>query len=243
MANLFLFWLNRLTIPSSTVVHDRATILSELKKMVSKLKAVQPDNTELAKYSPWLKKFQWCGEENCLELPGQYTGDSCPIASDHIKIIKFDERVRIFTSLRMPIKIKIYCSNGKTYPYLVKYGEDMRQDERIQQIFHHMSDQMRNDERCRNHQLNINGYRVVPINTFCGILSFVEHTTSMYDLVRHVLERKEGSATKMDECRQEFMKFLKVHSIGEKDQNNIHLYGRSILNYSRMQVWFHLLWS
>lgn len=204
--------------------------------MVSKLKAVQPDSTELVRYSPWLTKFQWCGEETYLELPGQYTGDSCPIPSDHIKIIKFDEKIRIFTSLRMPIKIKIYCSNGKTYPYLVKYGEDMRQDERIQQIFHHMSDLLKSDEKCRNHQLNIAGYRVVPVNTFCGILSFVEHTTSMYDLVRHGLERKEGSAAKMDECRQEFMKFLKVHSIGEKDQNNNHLYGRSILNYSRTQV-------
>lgn len=217
-------------------MEDRSTILNELKKMVFKIKTVQSENTELARYSPWLTKFQWCGEESFLELPGQYTGDTCPIPSDHIKIIKFDEKIRIFTSLRMPIKIKIYCSNGKTYPYLVKYGEDMRQDERIQQIFHHMSDLLKSDEKCRNHQLNIAGYRVVPINTFCGILSFVEHTTSMYDLIRLGLERKEGTAATMDECRQEFMKFLKVHSIGEKDQNNNHLYGRSILKYSRSQV-------
>lgn len=204
--------------------------------MTAKLKTVQSENTELARYSPWLTKFQWCGEENYLELPGQYTGGSCPIQSEHIKIIKFDEQIKIFTSLRMPIKIRIYCSDGKTYPYLVKYGEDMRQDERIQQIFHHMSDLLKSDEKCRNHQLSINGYRVIPINVFCGILSFVEHTVSMFDLVRQGLEKKEGSAAKMDECRQEFLKFLKVHSIGEKDQNNVHLYGRSIVNYSRIQV-------
>lgn len=204
--------------------------------MTSKLKAVQSENTELVRYSPWLTKFQWCGEENYLELPGQYTGESCPILSDHIKIIKFDEKINIFTSLRMPVKIKIYCSNGKTYPFLVKYGEDLRQDERIQQIFYHMSELLKSDEKCRNHQLSIKGYRVVPINTFCGIISFVEHTTSMFDLIRHALERKEGSAQKMDECRQDFIRFLKVHSIGEKEQNNIHLYGRSILKYSRTQV-------
>lgn len=204
--------------------------------MIAKLKAVQSESTELARYSPWLTKFQWCGEENYLELPGQYTGDNCPIVSDHIKIIKFDEKIKIFTSLRMPIKIKIYCSNGRAYTFLVKYGEDLRQDERIQQIFHHMSDLLKANERCRNHQLNIRGYRVVPINTFCGILSFVEHTTSMFDLVRHGLEKREGSATKMDECRQEFLRFIKVHSIGEKEQNNIHLYGKSISKYSRIQV-------
>lgn len=204
--------------------------------MNSKLKTGQSDSNELARYSPWLTKFQWCGEENFLELPGQYTGDSCPTLSDHIKIIKFDEKINIFTSLRMPVKIKIYCSNGKTYPFLVKYGEDLRQDERIQQIFHHMSDLLKSDEKCRNHQLCIKGYQVVPINTFCGILSFVEHTTSMYDLIRNGLAKKDGNAAKMDECRQEFMRFLKVHSIGEKEQHNIHLYGRSILKYSRMQV-------
>lgn len=190
----------------------------------------------LDKYSPWLSKFQWCGEENYLEFPGQYTGDSCPIQSEHIKIIKFDEKILIFHSLRMPIKIKIYGSNGQTYPYLVKYGDDMRQDERIQHIFHHMSDLLKSDEKCRNHRLNIKGYRVVPINVFCGFLSFVEHTTSIFELVRQGLEKKIGSADKIDECRQEYMKFLKVHSIGEKDQNNIHLYGRSILNYNRTQV-------
>lgn len=222
----------------STVVHDRAAIQSELKKVITKLKSTQSESTELVKYSPWLTKFQWCGEENYLELPGQYTGDSCPNPSDHIKIIKFDEKIKIFSSLRMPIKIRIYCSNGKSYPYLVKYGEDIRQDERIQQIFHHMSDLLKSDEKCRNHQLNIKGYRVVPMNTFCGIISFVEHTVSMYDLVKQSLERKVGSAVVMDECRQEFIKFLKVHSIGETDQNNIHLYGRSILKYNRVQVNF-----
>ncbi|KAJ6648931.1 DNA-dependent protein kinase catalytic subunit [Pseudolycoriella hygida] len=219
-----------------SIVHDRQQIFSELKKMVAQLKNVQAENFELARYSPWLTKFQWCGEENYLELPGQYSGDTCPIPSDHIKIVKFDERIQIFTSLRMPIKIKIYCSNGKTYSFLVKYGEDMRQDERIQQIFHHMSGLLKLDEKCRNHQLKIKGYQVVPISTFCGILSFVEHTTSMFEFVKNGLIRKEGNANKMEECRQEFLKFLKVHSIGERDQHNIHLYGRSILNYSRMQV-------
>lgn len=201
------------------------------------MKAVQYENTDLVRYSPWLTKFQWCGEENYLELPGQYTGDTCPNLSDHIKIIKFDEKITIFTSLRMPIKIKIYCSNGKSYPFLVKYGEDLRQDERIQQIFHHMSQLLKSEEKCRSHQLNIKGYRVVPINTFCGILTFVENTMSMFDLIRHALEKKEGSAAKMDECRQDYMRFIKVNSVGEKEQNNIHLYGRSILKYKRTQVY------
>lgn len=219
-----------------TVVDDRLTIANELKNLVSKLRSGQHDNTELARYSPYLSKFQWCGEEAHLELPGQYSGDRCPILSEHIKIIKFDEKITIFKSMRMPIRIKIYCSNGKTYQYLVKYGEDMRQDERIQQIFHHMGGLLNADEKCRNHQLNIKGYRVVPISTYCGILSFVEHTMPMHDFIRQSLERKEGSAAKMDECRDKFIRFVKVHSIGEKDQNNMHLYGRSIMNYDRNQV-------
>lgn len=202
------------------------------------MKVIQPENTELVNYSPWLAKFRWCGEENCLELPGQYTGDRCPILSDHIKIIKFDEKIRIFTSLRMPIKLKIYCSNGKSYPFLVKYGEDMRQDERIQQIFSHMTEQLKLDERCRNHQLNIKGYSVVPITSYCGILSFVEHTESMYELLGRSLEKMEGNANKIRECREEFLKFLKHHSIGKKNQSGMHWYGQSIMNYSRTQVSF-----
>ncbi|KAG4079582.1 hypothetical protein HA402_014371 [Bradysia odoriphaga] len=233
---VFVFYNAIRKLSGLSVVNDRETIANELKFLLSGLRSSQSDNTELARYSPYLAKFQWCGEDNHLELPGQYTGNSCPIVSEHIKIIKFDEKMTIFKSMRMPIKIKIYCSNGKTYPYLVKYGEDMRQDERIQQIFHHMSGLLRADEKCRSHQLSIHGYQVVPISTCCGILSFVEHTMPMFDLIRHSLERKEGNANKMDQCREEFYKFVRVHSIGEKNQNNIHLYGRSIMNYSRAQI-------
>ncbi|XP_037038023.1 DNA-dependent protein kinase catalytic subunit-like isoform X2 [Bradysia coprophila] len=224
-------------LSSLSVVNDRETIAKELKLLLFKLRSLQCDNTELVRYSPYLAKFQWCGEDNLLELPGQYTGNNCPNTSEHIKIIKFDEKITIFKSMRMPIRINIYCSNGKTYPYLVKYGEDMRQDERIQQIFHHMSGLLRADEKCRNHQLTIKGYQVVPISTCCGILSFVEHTMPMFDLTSHGLERKEGNAkAKLDQCRLDFDKFLRVHSIGEKNQNNIHLYGRSVMNYSRTQI-------
>ncbi|KAG4073019.1 hypothetical protein HA402_009438 [Bradysia odoriphaga] len=218
------------------VVYEKEAISEKLQRVLSNLKRKQSDNTELARYSPYLAKFHWCGDDNHLELPGQYTGNSCPIVSEHIKIVKFDEKVAIFNSMRMPIKIKIYGSNGKTYPYLVKYGDDMRQDERIQQIFHHMSGLLRADEKYRSHQLSIQGYQVVPISTCCGILSFVEHTMPMIDLIKHSLERKEGNANRIGQCREEFYKFVRVHSIDKKNQDNIHLWGRSVMKYSRSQI-------
>ncbi|KAG4076213.1 hypothetical protein HA402_014762 [Bradysia odoriphaga] len=219
-----------------SVVYEKEAISEKLQRVLSNLKPKQSNNTELARYSPYLAKFHWCGDDNHLELPGQYTGNSCPIVSEHIKIVKFDEKVAIFNSMRMPIKIKIYGSNGKTYPYLVKYGDDMRQDERIQQIFHHMSGLLRADEKCRSHQLSIQGYQVVPISTCCGILSFVEHTMPMIDLIKHSLERKEGNANRIGQCREEFYKFVRVHSIDKKNQDNIHLWGRSVMKYSRNQI-------
>lgn len=49
------------------------------------------------------------------------------------------------SSLRKPVKLTIIGNNAKEYPYLIKFGEDLRQDQRIEQLFQLMNDVFKND--------------------------------------------------------------------------------------------------
>ena len=66
--------------------------------------------------------------------------------------------------------------NGRTYDYIVKYGEDLRQDQRIQQVFDLCNRVLRNS----GHQdfRPIRTYSVVPFSSRLGIIGFVPETTT-----------------------------------------------------------------
>ncbi|CAG8461030.1 2617_t:CDS:10, partial [Racocetra fulgida] len=83
-----------------------------------------------------------------IEIPGQYDGLSIPDPSRHIKIAYFDPKVLVLKSLRKPKKIVIIGADGKEYPFLVKGGEDLRLDQRVQQLFTVMNELMRKDYFC-----------------------------------------------------------------------------------------------
>jgi DNA-dependent protein kinase catalytic subunit len=70
-----------------------------------------------------------------VEMFGQYEGNGCvPDPSRHVKISSFGEILTSFQSIRRPIKVTIVGDNGRSYDWIVKYGEDLRQDQRIQQV-------------------------------------------------------------------------------------------------------------
>lgn len=48
----------------------------------------------------------------------------------------------------------------KEYPFLVKFGEDIRQDQRIEQLFSLMNNIYKNDTICSNNGLQILTYQV-----------------------------------------------------------------------------------
>lgn len=76
------------------------------------------------------------------------------------------------SSLRKPIKLTILGNDTKEYPFLVKFGEDIRQDQRIQQLFTLMNDIVRNEYVSNRDQHSILTYQVqsTPSSAFNTIL-------------------------------------------------------------------------
>ncbi|KAJ8918257.1 hypothetical protein NQ315_014127 [Exocentrus adspersus] len=138
----------------------------DLKKMVESEKA----SVVLKDYCPWLANFSANKLNLDLEIPGQYTGEKLPLPQHHIKVSGFYPNVMVMKSLRKPIKVTIIGMDTKEYPFLVKFGEDIRQDQRIEQLFGLMNDIFKSDTTCVCRNLEILTYQVIPLTSNLGII-------------------------------------------------------------------------
>ena len=66
----------------------------------------------------------------------------------------------ILGSLRRPVKIGIVGSNAKSYKYLMKFGEDLRQDERIESLFEAANSTLDANPETRKRGMRIKTYKV-----------------------------------------------------------------------------------
>ena len=200
-------------------------------------KKIVPNEIQLENLCPWLGKYHWCGDEEFLELPGQYTGEKRPFLENQIKIVKFGEVVGVYLSQRYPMKIKIYCSNAKSYDFLIKSGEDLKQDQRIQQIFEIMSNKLNEDENCRNHNLFIRTYQVIPIQHNLGMLSWVNDTMTMSDFAMKCFSCREPNGKLIwDQCFTKYKDFIREPSPQLKTDDTTSIYGKAVTHYSREKV-------
>ena len=66
------------------------------------------------------------------------------------------------SSIRKPKAITILGNDQREYKYLVKGGEDLRLDQRIQQLFDVMNQVFAHDVTCRERKLQLKTYEVTP---------------------------------------------------------------------------------
>lgn len=64
-------------------------------------------------------------------------------------------------SIRKPIKLTILGVDTQEYPFLIKFGEDIRQDQRIEQLFGLMNGIFKSDATCNCTNLEILTYQVI----------------------------------------------------------------------------------
>lgn len=161
-------------------------ILHSLQDSIDSLTKKRPRGAQyidLGRLCRWFESFKWSGDKEFIEIPGQYNGDSKPFIENHVKIVRFEQRAKIFNSKQLPIELKMLGSDGKTYSFIVKYGEDLRQDQRIQQVLRLMSNKLSLDKNCFKNKLKIETYEVIPVNSFCGMLQMINNAQTISDFV------------------------------------------------------------
>ena len=137
---------------------------------------------ELSDCSPALSKAQ--GLE--LGVPGSYRVDG-----SYVKIEKFIPSVQVITSKQRPRKITLRGSDGQDYVFLLKGHEDLRQDERVMQLFGLVNALLERDRQTKKHDLRIQRYAISPLSHNCGLVGWVPHTDTLHALILDYRQTKK----------------------------------------------------
>lgn len=149
-----------------------------------------PPPSNVKEYSPWLFNFS-SYYTHTLEIPGQYTGKEKPLPEYHVKIAGFDERVLVLSSIRRPKRLIIRGDDEKDHMFLVKGGEDLRLDQRIEQLFGVMNEVMSNDPACSQRCLRLKTYQVIPMTPRVGMIEWIQNTKPLKELLRGTMTKVE----------------------------------------------------
>ncbi|KAJ3289779.1 hypothetical protein HK104_007245 [Borealophlyctis nickersoniae] len=134
------------------------------------------DSVPLKSFSPWLANYHNLDADEAVEIPGQYTGLSKPRLYMHANIASFQPNLLVMKSIRKPKRLVMVGSDEKEYPWLVKGGEDLRLDQRVEQLFEIMNDLMKRNAYCLRNKMSLGTYKVIPMSTSLGILEWVNDT-------------------------------------------------------------------
>ncbi|XP_038580578.1 DNA-dependent protein kinase catalytic subunit [Micropterus salmoides] len=167
------------------------SFLRRVDDLASSMREFQKEPGNLKEYSPWLSGFKADTFSNELEIPGQYDGRSKPLPEYHAKITGFDERVKVMSSIRRPKRLIIRGDDERDHPFLVKGGEDLRQDQRIEQLFAVMNILLSHDAACTHRGLQLRTYQVIPITTRIGLIEWMENTCTLKDFLNGTMTDEE----------------------------------------------------
>ncbi|XP_058131499.1 DNA-dependent protein kinase catalytic subunit [Dasypus novemcinctus] len=172
--------------------------------LCNKMSEVSKPPGNLKECSPWMSDFKVEFLRNELEIPGQYDGKGKPLPEYHARISGFDERIKVMPSVRRPKRIIIRGHDEREYPFLVKGGEDLRQDQRIEQLFEVMNVILSQDPACSQRSMQLKTYQVIPMTTRLGLIEWIENTLTLKELLLSSMTQEEKTAYMSDPKAPQF---------------------------------------
>jgi len=175
-------WLRKFhTSNRSTDLHQAweiyQAIFKRVKVQISALKKL-----ELHHVSPALTS----AVDLSLAVPGTYK----PGTHD-IGIKSFSHFIGVIASKQRPRRMSMLGSDGKRYEFLLKGHEDLRQDERVMQLFGLINACLNNDNITNNRGLEIVRYSVLPLSNNSGVIGWVQNCDTLNQLVKQYRESKD----------------------------------------------------
>lgn len=82
-------------------------------------------------------------------------------------------------------------SDGKDHPFLLKGHEDLRQDERVMQLFGLVNTLLQKDAETFKRHLTILGYPIIPLAPNSGLIGWVDNTDTLHVLVKNYRDSRK----------------------------------------------------
>lgn len=121
-----------------------------------------------------------------LAVPGSYSVDG-----NAVRIKGFGHQVQVIRSKQRPRKVRIIGEDGNDYTFLLKGHEDLRQDERVMQVFGLTNALLATDRHTDTRYLSIERYAVIPLSPNHGISGWVPNCDTLHDLIRDFRESRK----------------------------------------------------
>ncbi|CAD8069351.1 unnamed protein product [Paramecium sonneborni] len=159
-------------------------------ELQDEIKSLQIKNQQMVHdMSRWFQNFN----EESIDQIGKYQEILIPMQLNGMneldirmipKIASFDQGMLVLSSIRKPKRIKIYGTDEKQYLFLVKGGEDLRLDQRIECLFDVMNKILPDSD--------LSTYGVFPMTKLFGMLQWVDNTTVIKDIIDREHQEEEG---------------------------------------------------
>jgi hypothetical protein len=148
--------------------------------------------------SSWLASFNasdYSSLTGSIEVPGQYDrydGRTAPISSDginrsvvssHVQIVSVDPRMVTLASARRPKKISFIANDERVYSFLAKGGEDIRVDQRVQQLFRTSNNAFDSFSASSSRNLRLRTYSVIPVTPYIGLIEWIPRSIPLKVLI------------------------------------------------------------
>ena len=121
-----------------------------------------------------------------LVVPGTYKPLSAVIS-----IKKFSPSILVIQSKQRPRRMSMIGSDGVIYPFLLKGNEDLRQDERVMQLFGLVNVCLNTDRGTSNRGLSIVRYSVLPLSNNSGVIGWVDNCDTLNQLITQYRKSKD----------------------------------------------------
>ncbi|CAM9285642.1 unnamed protein product [Discosporangium mesarthrocarpum] len=183
---------------------------------------------QLTHFSGWLADFD--PALHSLEVPGQYGGlsNGPPGVWRHSRVVSFGSELLVMKSMRLPKRLIIHADDERDHLFLVKGGEDLRLDERVEQVFDVMNSILSRSASCARSRLFNRTYKasstrgiVVPMTTDIGVIEWVQNTRPLKGVVEGCLGVKDLNQLKACQWIGDFSKERYHKMFKESDRQQV----------------------
>eukprot|EP01127_Copromyxa_protea_P021217 TRINITY_DN7249_c0_g1_i1.p1 TRINITY_DN7249_c0_g1~~TRINITY_DN7249_c0_g1_i1.p1 ORF type:complete len:2507 (+),score=519.55 TRINITY_DN7249_c0_g1_i1:98-7618(+) len=189
-------------------------IYSHLFRIIKRYLQNDFDKLYLSQVSPDLEAVN----HSELTVPGTYL--KCFKAKKPLTFIKkFVPMLKVIPSKQQPRKLVILGTDGNDYPFLLKGHEDLRQDERVMQLFGLVNNFLENHEITSKKHLEIQQYSAIPLSSDSGLLEWLPSSDTIHELLkfyRHSHQiplEEELNSMQMMAAKEEFYKLPIAHKL------------------------------
>jgi len=127
-----------------------------------------------------------------LAVPGTYRPDvGSADGYSVVRIAAIDPTLHVISSKQRPRRLTMYGSDGKEYTFLLKGHEDLRQDERVMQLFGLVNDLLSQNAATNSNLCKIKRFSVIPLSPNTGLIGWVPNCHTLHSIIREYREQRK----------------------------------------------------